>query len=823
LLVGSIVDRGSYTPVFILVGIMAPLAAFLFFALMGPIKRVTAVLGLTLLCLTVPASAWAQRREAPQAPRTILARGEQLLAAKREFATGGGPRAAAFRALLDSARDALAATPLSVMQKKNTPSSGDKHDYVSMAPYWWPDTTKPDGLPFIRRDGEIYPESRLDHDGLRLQRTIARVQTLALAWYFTGEARYAQGAARHVRTFFLDTATRMNPNLRFAQAVLGRTDGRGIGIIDTRTLPDLVDALRILDAAPGWSAKDRDGMVTWCRAYLAWLIDSKNGTEERAAENNHGTFYDEQVAALALFVGDSVVARRTLDASAKARIASQIDSLGKQKLELERTRPLHYSVFNLDAFTMLAEMGRHVGVDLWHYTAPNGGSILRALTYVAPYADPAVRFPLPEIAEDGPPVFPAPMRRAMLQSVDPRFAAAVGFVPERLRVADAAQFAFPAARTPDLDALATFALDRAAAQVLRSATALDPSVGYPRATDSTGAWTQGPATWWTSGFFSGTLWYLYQREPTPAVRALAERWMAGLEPNKTRTTTHDLGFMVFNPFGHAFMLTGDAHDKDVVLEASRTLVRRFDPKVGAIKSWDTQGGADARRDWAYPVIIDNLMNLEMLFWASAHGGDPAWAKLAEQHALTSAKAHVRADGSTAHVALFDPATGRLEKTVTWQGYADSSTWSRGQAWAVYGFTAAYQRTQRPELLRAARATADWFIAHLPADGVPYWDFRHPGIPNTERDASAGAIAASGLYDLARLGDAATRSRYRAAADRLLRALIMQAMAPESPRGAVLAHSTGGRPFGSEVDVGLAYADYYFVEALLRRGGRFLPK
>jgi uncharacterized protein YyaL (SSP411 family) len=247
-------------------------------------------------------------------------------------------------------------------------------------------------------------------------------------------------------------------------------------------------------------------------------------------------------------------------------------------------------------------------------------------------------------------------------------------------------------------------------------------------------------------------------------------------------------------------------------------VTRYNPRVGAIKSWDTERVADARRGWKYPVIVDNLMNLDMLFWASSHGGDSAWFRIAERHALTSARAHVRADGSTAHVALFDPATGALERTVTWQGDADTSAWSRGQAWAIHGFTASYGRTRRSELLVAAERTADWFIAHLPADDVPYWDFRSPAIPRTERDASAGAIAASGLYDLARYVDGGASDRYRATADRIIASLASSYMAAPTPQGTILAHSTGARPAQSEVDVGLVYADYFFVEALLRRKG-----
>jgi unsaturated chondroitin disaccharide hydrolase len=757
-------------------------------------------------------------------PRTILARGERLVEARRLVAAGDPSLRAAYAALIDSARAALAEPPVSVTQKSRTPPSGDKHDYMSLAPYWWPDSTKPGGLPFVRRDGVVNPESRVDHDGWRMYAMVKRVEALALAYWFTGEARYAEGAARHLRVWFLDPATRMNPNLRFGQAIPGVTEGRGIGIIDTRYMPQVVDAIRLLEGAPGLTAAERAGLVQWCRDYLRWMLESPQGTEERAAENNHGVFYDEQVAALALFVGDSAIARRTLRESAPARIASQVARDGRQPLELERTRPLHYSLFNLDAFTMLAEMGRHEGIDLWRYAGPRGGTLLDALRFVAPYADSMVKWPTPQVSNATPDVFIVPLRRALAETGDGEFAAALRNLPADIRTTDRLQLLYPRdGATSALDSLAAGALRRAAEQVRRSAMSLDPAKGFPRSTDPRGGWTQGPASQWTSGFFAGTLWYLYQHERTPEWRTLAERWTAGLESSKTMTNTHDLGFIIFDSFGHGHLLTGDPHYRDVVMDASRSLATRFNPAVGAIKSWDVEAVTDGRRGWRYPVIVDNLMNLEMLFWAGAHGGDSAWATMAERHALTSARAHVRTDGSTAHVALFDPTTGVLERTVTWQGYSDSSAWARGQAWAIHGLSASYARTRRPELLAAARRSADWFIAHLPADAVPYWDFRHPAIPNTERDASAAAIAASGLYDLARWSDASSARGYRAAADRMLQSLATSYMAPPTPNGAVLLHSTGNRPQGGEIDVGIVYADYFFVEALLRREGMFLRR
>jgi len=393
--------------------------------------------------LLIVAGANVTHIDAQTAPRTILLRGDRLAVSKQLIAKGDKSLAPNFAALIETAKAALDAPTPSVMQKGRIPSSGDKHDYMSMAPYFWPNPATPNGLPFVNRDGQMNPESRTDHDGLRLQATIARAHALALAWYFTGDAKYAEGAARHLRVFFLDTATRMNPNLNFAQAVLGVTEGRSYGIIDTRHMPDLVDALRLLEHAPGWTQRDSDGMVAWCRAYMQWLLTSKNGIEERNTTNNHGVFYDEQVGALALFVGDTAEAKKAIVESGMNRIASQIDADGKQKRELDRTRPLHYSLFNLDAFTMLAELSRHVGADLWHYTAPSGGSIGKALLFVAPYADSTVKFPKEDIAEQGPGEFLLPLRRGAAQLGDPAFTRAIGHLPERTRVRDLEAFNFP--------------------------------------------------------------------------------------------------------------------------------------------------------------------------------------------------------------------------------------------------------------------------------------------------------------------------------------------------------------------------------------------
>jgi hypothetical protein len=756
-------------------------------------------------------------------PRTILARPELLLESRRLVDESNIYIMPAYRALIASADSALKAGPFSVMQKETVPPSGDKHDYLSMAPYWWPDTTKANGLPYIRRDGFMNPQTRIDHDGLRFGAMTDAVEALGLAYWFTGERRYADRAAFLLRTWFLNPATRMNPNLNFAQAILGVTEGRGIGILDLRAFPRLLDAMRLMEGAGSWSANDQTQFSRWLTAYLKWLLESANGKDERSQANNHGSLYDMQVAGIALYLGDSAVAREMIAVDAKAKVDSQITATGEQPLELERTRPMQYSLFNLDALTELAEMARHVGMDLWHYRGAKGGSIIGALKFIAPYADDPAKWLKPDVAPVAPDAASVALRRAGTVLGDSTFGNA-GMRAAKKTGASSRELLFypgvPVAAVQRSDLLESQALAYAFDRLKAVAASLDPSNGYPRSTLASGEWDVRPWNAWTSGFFAGALWYAYSQDKTNALRRLAERWTAGLAPARELATTHDLGFIIFNSFGHGYLITGDTSYRRTVVDASRTLANRYSSTVGAIKSWDTFGGPDARKTWEYPVIIDNLMNLEMLFRAS-EWGDTRWKTIAEQHALTSAAAHLRSDGSTFHVVLFNPRTGQAERGVTWQGLSDSSAWARGQAWAIYGFATAYRYTRNTKLLRASESAADFFLSHNATDGVPYWDLKHPAIPGVERDASAGAIAASGLLELARHTDQSHASRYRAAADRILRTLSAQYITRGSSLQSVLAHSVGGKPQNSEIDVGIVYADYYFIEALLRQRGFFL--
>jgi unsaturated chondroitin disaccharide hydrolase len=374
-----------------------------------------------------------------------------------------------------------------------------------------------------------------------------------------------------------------------------------------------------------------------------------------------------------------------------------------------------------------------------------------------------------------------------------------------------------AAAAPVLDpAVEKRLLAHAAQRLAEAADRLNPHDGYPRSTGPDGRWQLADADNWTSGFFAGSLWLMDEQTGDPVWRRRAERWTAGLESQKTRTDTHDLGFMIFDSFGWQYQLTNDPHARDVAVQAAGSLATRFNPAVGAIKSWDVDPNDPQTPGWRFPVIIDNLMNLQLLFWAAGQpGGDPAFAQLATRHALTSTRVHLRPDGSTAHVALFDPVTGAFQRQETWQGHSATSTWSRGQAWAIHGFTDAYRESMRPELLDAAQRAADWYLAWLPADRVPYWDFEAPDIPRAPRDASAAAIAASGLAELGRLTAGERGAGYRRAAQDILASLASSYLTLGTPNQAVLTHSVGFFRQDSEVDVGLVYADYYLLEAISR--------
>lgn len=287
--------------------------------------------------------------------------------------------------LLQEADKFLEMKPVSVMDKGLTPVSGNKHDYMSQAPYFWYDSSKPNGLPYLRRDGERNPEIYKITDRSNLGKLENATRGLSLAWYFTGKDQYAVKAASLLRCWFLEAATKMNPHLNYGQAIPGINDGRGIGIIETIALTGIADAAGLLKGSKAWPLKDHQALQQWYKEYLQWMLTSKNGKEEHAARNNHGTWYYVQAVDFALFCGDKTKARELAEES-KKRLDSQLTAEGQMPLELERTAALGYSTFNLKAWFMLATLANQVGTDLWNFTTSKGAGLHTALDWLSPYA-----------------------------------------------------------------------------------------------------------------------------------------------------------------------------------------------------------------------------------------------------------------------------------------------------------------------------------------------------------------------------------------------------------------------------------------------------
>jgi hypothetical protein len=365
-----------------------------------------------------------------------------------------------------------------------------------------------------------------------------------------------------------------------------------------------------------------------------------------------------------------------------------------------------------------------------------------------------------------------------------------------------------------LEGVLETSLDRAVLQYAAMDEAL-PDTLFPRTTGPGGTLLTNRSGWWTSGFFPGSLWLLYEYTGDPEVRAraLARTW--AVEREKLNAGDHDIGFKIFTSFGQAWRLTGDTALVPVLLTAARTLTTRFDPRVGAIRSW----GAHPDTTAPYLVIIDNMMNLELLFWAARESGDASFFDIAVSHADKTLEHHFRPDGSSYHVLEYDPITGEVLRKRTQQGFSDGSAWARGQAWGLYGFTVAYRETGYGRYLEQARAIAHFILEHpkLPIDGVPCWDFDAPDIPDTYRDSSAGAIMASALLRLAGFVEDSLRAVYQDHAATILRSLSGPPYRTELGGDShfILRHGVGSLPQESEVDVPLSYGDYYYLEASLR--------
>ena len=315
---------------------------------------------------------------------------------------------------------------------------------------------------------------------------------------------------------------------------------------------------------------------------------------------------------------------------------------------------------------------------------------------------------------------------------------------------------------------------------------------------------------WTSGFFPATLWELYSFSKENQLKNAAIQWQSFVEKEKYDGGTHDLGFKIYCPFGNAYKITKEEKYKNVFVTAAKTLSTRYNEKVGAIRSWDHH--ADV---WNFPVIIDNMMNLEMMFEATNYTGDSSFYKIADQHAKTTLKNHFRADNSSYHVVSYNPETGEVEKKNTHQGHGHETAWSRGQAWGLYGFATVYRYTKNPIFLEQSKKIAEYIFNHpnLPEDLIPYWDYDAPNIPDEPRDVSAATITASGLFELSK-HDPTNAKKYTDWANQILKNLESDKYQLDYPPF-LLQHSVGSIPDQFETDSPITYADYFYVEALLR--------
>ena len=354
------------------------------------------------------------------------------------------------------------------------------------------------------------------------------------------------------------------------------------------------------------------------------------------------------------------------------------------------------------------------------------------------------------------------------------------------------------------------ALVRSEEQLLLAAEKYKPSKKNPR-TFENGTLKFAGTNDWTCGFFPGSLWYLYELTKNEQFKTEAGWYTDLLKSVQYRKDTHDLGFMLYCSFGNAYRITGNESYKSVLITGANSLMTRFHPEVGLIKSWDK------RINWQYPVIIDNMLNLEFLCEVSKLTKDDSYKSVSVKHADKTLQNHFRPDNSCFHVVNYDSINGNVISKETHQGYSNSSSWARGQGWALYGYTMMYRETKDPKYLAQAQKVASFILHHpnLPKDKIPYWDFNAPNIPNEPRDASAGALYASALIELSTYVKDGTE--YMNAAEHILRSLSSaEYMAAKGENGLfILKHSTGNWPKKSEIDVPLNYADYYYLEALSR--------
>jgi hypothetical protein len=382
-------------------------------------QRLTAIL-VAMLALVCHAS---------PVPRVFQCEGEDLAGAKQKMEAGDAKTVRFVKDLRKDAEKALNAGPFCVTDKSVTPPSGDKHDYMSLSPYWWPDPAKPDGKPYIRKDGQFNPE-RDKYDLPKMEAMADAVGTLALAYYFTGEERYATKAAELMRAWFFDPATRMNPNVKYAQFRPGYDDLRPAGTLETNRLRKVVDADGLLAGCKSWTPADSEKLKSWFRELLTYMRESDQCKEEQAAPNNHGTWYGVQAATYALYLGDDELAKKIILRQGRDKIATQIEPDGRQPHELERTNGYDYSRFNILAHEDLCMLGRRVGLDLWTYQTDDGRSLRKAIDWLLPYATGEKQWEYQQIRSRKMRETATVLRRAANAYNDPKYEQAIEKIPE---------------------------------------------------------------------------------------------------------------------------------------------------------------------------------------------------------------------------------------------------------------------------------------------------------------------------------------------------------------------------------------------------------
>ncbi|MBD1432002.1 alginate lyase family protein [Sphingobacterium sp. DN00404] len=726
---------------------------------------------------------------------------------------------AAYQRLLQQADRAMVKPIYSVTQKEGIAPSGNRHDYVSLSRYWWPNPKTANKLPYIYKDGRSNPELE-QYDRNRLGDMCAAVNTLSLAYFYSGEEKYAEKAVMHIRGWFMDVDTRMNPNLNYSQFIPGRngSKGRPEGLIDSYSFVSMLSSIQLLQGSRSYTKQDEIGLKQWFKEFAQWLQTSEQGRAENVAKNNHATAYDVQLATYLLFAGDVEAAQKIIHDFPKKRIFAQIEPDGKQPHELWRTLAYHYSQYNLSHMLDLCATAKSLGIDLLNQESADGRSISVAMDYLVSFLGKDVdSWPYKQISgwEQKQRDVCADLIRVLTLDTSKTHYREVYRQYAEEDITDRQRLLYGAEdMVTDFLSFASSQLQYAMERTDSVYSASDNKRAIiPRSVDKQGKLVLVGPRDWCSGFFPGTLWFMYKLTGDTKWQKDADRYTRFLEGEKDDRTSHDVGFKINCSYGNGYFLTRDPDYRTTMLQAAATLSKRYHKQVGAIRSWDFN-----RDIWQFPVIIDNMMNLELLFEVARLSGNEHYYQIADAHASTTLAHHFRPDYSSYHVVDYDTISTAIRQKHTHQGFADESAWARGQAWALYGYTMSYRYTRNTDYLEQAEGIAGFIFnnKNLPDDLIPYWDYDDPTIPNAPRDASAACITASALYELASYS-ITHRRKYTGWADLILTNLMRKYRAKQGgDEGFLLLHSTGHYPHDSEIDVPISYADYYFMEALARR-------